>query len=301
MLWLIVAIFSHFLFAIVVLVDKYLLVGLLPSPRIYAFYVGALGILALALFPFGFFVPSPEIIIFAVLAGSFHIVGVIVYFSGLKRFEASRVVPAIGGFSPLFILGLTYLFLGERTALSLPDLTAFLLLIAGSILISWEKSKNITLKTLSISALAALLFSFYFVLAKIVYLAHPFISGFIWSRVGAFLVAAALLFFKDVRQELFMKQKTFDFKTWKVLLPNQIASSGAYLSQNWAIALAGVSYIAFIQALTGIQYAILLIFALFFSVKLPQFIREEISRKILFQKISAILLIGLGLAFLVFK
>jgi len=49
--WLTLIILAYFLFAIVALGDKYLLKGP-PNPKIYTFYVGVLGILALFLIPF---------------------------------------------------------------------------------------------------------------------------------------------------------------------------------------------------------------------------------------------------------
>ena len=102
MLWLIIAILAYFILAIVALVDKYLLGGLMPSPKVYAFYVAAFGILALILIPFGFLIPAPLQILLALLAGIFHILAILVYYNGLKRFETSRIVPAIGGLLPTF-------------------------------------------------------------------------------------------------------------------------------------------------------------------------------------------------------
>ncbi|MBU4481085.1 EamA family transporter [Patescibacteria group bacterium] len=298
MLWLIVAISSYFLFAAVALVDKYLLGGLIPSPKVYVFYVGIFGILALVLIPFGFLIPAPSQILLALSVGAFHILGVFAYFNGLKNFEASRVIPAIGGLAPLFTLGLTYLLLGENETLSFIEITAFILLILGSILISWEKSKNITLKSLQISALAAFLFSLYYVLAKLVYLEQPFISGFIWTRLGAFLIAIIFLFSKEVQEEIFVKRKTFKLKTWGIFLPNVAAAGGAFFLQNWAIALAGVTYVAVISALIGVQYVFLLFFAIVISLKFPKVLKEDISKKTIFQKTFAVLLLGAGLAIL---
>ena len=301
MLWLTVAISAYFLFAVVGLVDKYLLGDLIPSPKVYAFYTGVLGILVLILIPFGFFTPEPSQIGLALLAGVFHILGILAYFYGLKNFEASRVISAIGGLAPLFTFGLIYLLFEGKETLSLIGMAAFILLILGSIFISWEKSKNITLNSLKYSALAALFFSLYYVLAKFVYLEQPFISGFIWTRFGAFLVAIILLFSKEVREELFIKQKTFNLKTWSILIPNEAAAAGAFVLQNWAIALAGIAYVAIFSALGGIQYVFVLIFAIILSLKLPKILKEEVSREILFQKIIAILLIGGGLVLLAFK
>ena len=68
--------------------------------------------------------------------------------------------------------------------------------------------------------------------------------------------------------------------------------------QNWAIFLAPLAFLAIINALQGVQYVFLLIFAVLLSLKFPQILKEEISREIIFQKVVAILLIGGGLVIL---
>ncbi|MBL7155316.1 MAG: hypothetical protein ISS88_02310, partial [Candidatus Portnoybacteria bacterium] len=50
----------------------------------------------------------------------------------------------------------------------------------------------------------------------------------------------------------------------------------------------------------GIQYAFLLIIALFLSKKFPQILKEQISQSAVLQKTMAILLIVLGLGILAF-
>jgi len=301
MTWLLVAILSYFLLAIVFLVDKYLLGGPIPSPKVYAFYVGMLGILILALAPFvGFFVPGPSQILLSLLAGALFIYALFWFYKALQLFEASRVVPAVGGILPLFTFGLIYLVsLGEEI-LSFSKMIASLLLISGSVLITLKKEKLVTQKSLRISAIAAFFLALYFVSAKYVYLALPFWPGFIWIRMGGVLMALLFfLFAKEIRKEIFEQKVSLKKKTAGVFLSNQALGAGANILQNWAIALAPLAFVAVISALQGVQYVFLLIFAVLLSLKSPQILKEEISRKILFQKVIAILLIAGGLTLLV--
>ena len=107
------------------------------------------------------------------------------------------------------------------------------------------------------------------------------------------------LFGKEILAEVFKKKEAVARKkTTVVFLLNQGAGAGGNILQNWAIALAPLAYVAFINALQGVQYAFLLILTIFFSLKLPRLFKEEISREIIFQKIIAILIIGGGLAIL---
>lgn len=305
MLWLIITICSYFLLAVVALVDKYLLGGALISPKMYAFYVGAGGILVLAFVPFGFFLPEPLIIIFALLAGIFHILGIFITFKAIQAFEVSRVIPAIGGFLPLFVFGLTYIFSIEKEMFSQFEILSFFLLILGSVIIAWEKSKKVSLKSLKMAVLAAFLLACFFVLTKFIYLSHPFISGLIWTRIGAFLAAIVFLFTREVREELFKKRETLEMKALGILIPNQVVAAGAFLLQSWAVALVPLSSLAFVNALEGTRYAFLLIFVIFLSLARPLWaketgLKEDVSRKVVLQKIIALLLIGGGLILLAF-
>jgi drug/metabolite transporter (DMT)-like permease len=298
MLWLTVAISAYLILAIVFLVDKYLLAGPIPNPRVYTFYIGSLGILVLILAPFvGFYVPELSQIVLSLLAGALFIYGIFWLNKALRLFEASRVIPAIGGILPIFSFLLIYIFSGGKEIFTLGEFLAFILLVFGSILIIYEKAK-ISSKSLRISVMAAFFLALSFVLAKYVYMAQPFWSGYIWIRIGGFLMAMSFLFAPEVRRELARTKINFPKKTAAIFLSNQAAGAGANILQNWAIALAPLICVAIINALQGVQYVFLLIFVTLLSLRFPQILKEEISRKILFQKILAILLIGGGLALL---
>jgi len=291
MLWLTPIILAYFLFAIVALGDKYLLKGP-PNPKIYAFYVGILGILSLFLIPFvGFSIPGILELIFCLLAGTIYIFALLGLYEGLEKFEASRIIPAIGGFSPIFILALTYSFSGGKEILGYRELLAFLFLLLGSVLVTIEPTKKISFKSLKISALTAFLLALTFVLTKYVYLMLPFWTGFIWIRISAFLIALFFILFREVRKEVFSAKSSFSKKTSAFFIFNQGVGAGAFVLQNWAIALAGFAYLSIIGALQGIQYVFLFILA-------ALILKEGLSKKIILQKVIAILFIGLGLVFL---
>ncbi|MCX6759090.1 MAG: hypothetical protein NT012_00755 [Candidatus Nealsonbacteria bacterium] len=304
MSWLIITISFYFILAIVFLVDKYLLTSSIPNPKVYTFYVGALGILVLVFAPFvGFYIPTIPQIILAFSAGAIYIYALFWFYKSLQLFEASRVVPAIGGLTPLFTFALIYLFSRGREILSFLEIIAFIFLILGSVLINLKKEKLINIKSLKFSVLTAFLLSLSFVLIKYVYLVQPFWNGFIWRSVGGFLMAICFfVFFPEIKKEIFIKRREkFPKKTAIIFLTNQTAGAGAALLQNWAIFLVPLAYMPFINALQGVQYVFLLIFAIILSFKLPKILKEEISREIIFQKVAAILLIGAGLILIALK
>jgi len=302
MSWPLVAILSYFFAAVAVLIDKYLLVRPIPSPKVYSFYIGVLGILALILIPFiGFSIPDLGQILLSLASGALFIYSLFWYCSGLRLFEASRIVPAIGGLNPIFIFCLICLF--GKEIFGIKEGLAFILLIAGSIFITLQREKFITLKSLQISAIAAFLFSLAFFMAKFVYLVQPFWSGFIWMRIGGFLAGITLFFSKEVKEELFKKRVSFKKKTVGIFLFGQSLGAGSMILQNWAIALVPLSLLAFINALEGTKYVFLLIFTILLSLTQPFLakktgLKEEISKKVILQKILAIFLIGAGLSIL---
>lgn len=305
MLWLIVAITAYLILSLVSLGDKFLLVSHIPSPRVYTFYIGILQVFALALIPFiNFLVPSPFQIFLAIVSGACFLLGLFWFFKGLQIFEASRVVPAVGGALPLFIFFLVLLFSQGQDSLNAKEFLAFILLILGSIFITYNNgAKKISLKTLEYAGLAAGFLALYFVLAKHVYLEQSFWSGFIWIKLGGLLMSIIFLIFfgKEIKKEIFQNFKTpkkSSLTTTVFFFLNQLAGAAANILQNWAIALAPLTYVAIVSALQGVQYVFLLIFTIFLSLKFPQIFKEQISKKILLQKIVAIFLIGGGLAIL---
>jgi drug/metabolite transporter (DMT)-like permease len=294
MFWLIIAISAYFLFALASLGDKYLLIGP-PKPKVYAFYVGLLNITALLLIPFvGFYLPGFAQVGLSFLYGLIFILALLVLYYSLERFEVSRIIPALGAFLPIFTFLLAFFILGQEGFFTSQRFLSFSLLILGSIIISLEKSFKLSLKSIFFAGLAGFFLSLGFVLSKIVYSDLGFWPGFIWMRIGTFFFALFLILFKEVRKEIFKKKKSFTKKTGVIFILTQATGALAVILQSWSIALVDVIYISFISALQGLQYFFLFIFSLFFYKRL----KEKITKKIIFQKISAIILIIIGLTLL---
>lgn len=290
MSWLITILSAYLILAAVSLGDKYLLSGK-PEPKVYSFYVGLLGSLAFLLIPFvDFSVPGFNQIVLSLISGAFSIFALYFLFSGLKKFEASRVIPAIGGLVPVFTFLLTFVFFKEE----LKDIPAFILFVLGSVLITYNKKAKIPLKSLLVSSVAAIFFASHFILSKHIYLEQSFWSGFILMRAGAIIVSFFLVFTKEVRKEIFLRKPSFDKKTGSFFLLNQGAGAGAFVLQHFAVYLAAPVYLPIIAALQGTQYVFLFIFTILLSFKAPWIIKEETGKGILFQKALAIFLIILG-------
>jgi drug/metabolite transporter (DMT)-like permease len=301
MFWLLIAILSYFFFSLSSLGDRYLLVGP-PKAKTYAFYVSFLGILSLILVPFvNFSLPEINVIIFSFFTGLIFFLSLLFLYYGLERFEVSRIVPALGGFMPIFTFVLAFFMIGEEGFFSSwQNLLPFCLLILGSIIISLEKSAKFSFKALTVAALAGFFLSLYFVMSKLVYFDVSFWTGFILIRIGAFLASLFLFFSKEVRGEVFSLKKSFTQKTGLIFFLVQASGALAVILQNWSIALVNSLYLSFISAVQGIQYVFLFILTILFSLKSPDILKENLSAKTVLQKIFAIALIIIGLVLLAF-
>lgn len=300
MLWLTVAISSYLILAVVFLIDKYILTGPIPNPKVYAFYSGVLSVLVLLIIPFiDFYIPSNSQIIISLITGVIFIVGLVWFYKAIQFFETSRVVPAISGILPVFSFLLVYIFSSGKENLSLSEFVAFIMLILGSVLITAKKI-NFTFKSLLFSSIAAFVFALYFVLTKYVFLEQSFWNGLVWIRIGAIIAALFMLIFvREVKEEIVKKGKFIPQKAPLVVF-NQFLGAGGNLMLIWAIFLAPLVYVSIINALQGIQHVFLLMMTVFLSLKFPQILKEEVSKEVLLQKIAAILFIGAGLAILAF-
>lgn len=302
MSWLLIVIIAHVFSAGIFIVDKYLLKRGFPNPFSYAFYVGIFSFVILILAPFGFFLPQPNQIILSLSAGVIWLLATLIFYTALYKGEASRIVPTVGGFIPLFTLGLSFIFLGER--LSLKEIIAFCFLVSGGVLLSLLvsktetvfKSREIQLTKAFIPALgAALAFAVFFVITKSVFLKLGFVNGLIWTRLGATLGALFLLVPHPFRQMIFKKGKVIKPKAFGLFAFARGLGAVSGLLIYWAIFLGSVTLV---NSLQGVQYLFLLLLAFLLFRKIPS-LKEQFDRRVLVQKIIAIILIGIGLAILI--
>jgi len=297
MTWLIAIIIAYLLLAVVSLIDRYLLAGK-PDPKVYAFYVGLLSLLLVLVIPFiDFYIPSLYLIILSFLAGAVLIVALFSLYTALEKFEASRIITATGGLIPIFSFILVWAFPGGEKVLSFSVIISFLLLVLGSVIITWER-KALFGESLKLSALVAIFFALSMYLSKQVYNSMPFLNGLILIRIGSFLVALFFLISRETRQEIFQNQESFNKGTGALFMVNQAMGGAAVLLQNWSIALASVSFLPIIHALQGLEYGFIFILGVAFSSKFPRLLKSDLTKKVITKKFIGILLIGVGLAVL---
>jgi len=286
-----IAVVSYMLFAINGIIDKFLLTRAIKHPAAYAFFTGITGFLTWALIPFGLKFIGPVDLLIAIIGGASFIVAMVFLYMATRQTSISRLLPIEGGLVPIFTLAFAYLFLGER--LSAGQLFAFILLVAGAILISFKHDKTgWHSKALGNAVIAALFFALSFTLTKYIFDRTNFISGLVWTRLGFLAVSLSMLIPKKTRKHIFQAPKEAGKGNIYLYYGARVSGGLAGLLQNYAISIGSVTLV---NAMQGTQYAFLLAMTIFLSKYFPKILKENINATVLVQKITAIILISFGL------
>ncbi|MGI6335237.1 MAG: EamA family transporter [Minisyncoccales bacterium] len=294
MLWILVITLAYLCFALSSLGDRIILSGH-SRPNSYTFFVGILSAAVILLIPFiGISVPQGILWLWIILAALFNILGIYTMFSALNVFDVSKIIPTIGALQPIFVVIFSFLILGED-AMGSRQILAFVILLLGSVLISIEKNYRVTRRSLKLSFFAALFFSLEMIFAKIVYLDLAFSDGFIWMKIFGLVFVMSFLFNKTFRRDIFKVDQKLDKKNSIIFFLGQGFGGLANILQGWAISLVPLAYLGIMNAMKGLQYVFLFIFALIISAAFPKLLNEKTSKTIIIQRIIAIILIVIGL------
>lgn len=309
MSWVYVALAAYLLLAVANLLDKFLVDNVLKNSKAYAFVACFLGSVIFLLAPWFLKWPGWSLFFYNLVTGGIFAVALWLLYEALRRGEASRILVFVGGATPVFSIILSIIFFKEHfTAnqwLGVVCLLAGVFIIAflpvhrsylARILNKLKLTQEIKKGGLWIAGFSALAYSLYFVGTKYAYLEQPFLSAFIWNRLGAALFVLLFLIKKADRQaisEIFKKSSPRQNKL--LVIFNQGIGSFGFILQNYAVFLGSV---ALVNALQGAQYAFLLVISTLLALMAPRLLKETFSLRITLQKLAAVLIISLGLYFL---
>jgi drug/metabolite transporter (DMT)-like permease len=219
-------------------------------------------------------------------------------FLALRIGEVSRVGISLGGLVPFFTLFFVYIGTGDVP--TPPQFIAFMLLIAGSFIIIFERLAKLVhnLKKLGLVLASSFLFGLYFTLAKFLFDAQPFITAFIFIKIGGALFALLFLLSPSVRRMIFKHKKSLPKKTGGIFVAKNVAGGRGALLLHLAISTARFGEIALINALQGVQFAIVFLIAVILTRKFPGIVKEEISGAALTVKVVGTGLIVAGVVML---
>jgi len=307
--WLFIALSAYLFLAIANLLDKFLVDNVLKSSKAYAFIVCVLGLAVMLVAPWFLKWPGFPWMVFNLLAGVIFAGALWALYEALRKGEAARVLVFIGGLTPVFSIIFTILFFKEVYSfnqwLGMGALLVGVLLIAllpqsrsflARLVAKLGFKQKVNRRGLMIALLSAFLYSLYFVSTKHAYNYQPFLSVFLWTRLGAALLVITFLFKKIDRQVILaMFKKSSPTKKRGLVIFNQALGSSGFILQNYAVFLGPV---AIVNALQGFQYAFILVISAVLAIVAPKNWKENFSWQIILQKITAVTLIGIGLYFI---
>ncbi|MBS7625898.1 DMT family transporter [Candidatus Bathyarchaeota archaeon] len=144
--FMVYAIASGFFFAIFTFLAKYIISNRM---RNFVSFVYMQGILIIGIFTFltyifapkEVFVPPVAVFPYAIISGGTSIIAYLLMYYGLTRYDASSALPIIG-VKPVFVIPLSYVFLGEYYGV---DVTFWILVaMLGAVMTSWDDDMQIT-------------------------------------------------------------------------------------------------------------------------------------------------------------
>ena len=247
------------------------------------------------LVPFSGYIINTFHLFIALVAGFAFALALWAMYIGFQKSEVSHSGPLVGATTPFFVLILSLVFLGER--LGYIQILGICVLIAGSLLISMEKSKghNGWHRGMLWIVLSGLLYAISHVASKYIYDIYGFYTGLVWTRgfmglFGLLLLFSPYLWKKDNCKSKDKKNKKSQFL---LVMSTRIFAIIAVLLIQYGIAVGSVTIV---NALAGVQFAFLILLVALLTKFLPRFFKEKFVRGELKTEILAVVIIAIGLA-----
>ena len=289
MLWPILVLISAFIYSLVNIIDKVAISKEFKDPILATFIYGVIALISFG--SIGFFVDvgvSYLVLILSLLTGVLSCGGVYLYYYILKKVEVSSFMPLLS-VSPIFVLILAFIFLGER--LSAMNYIGIAVLIGGAIMISLNEHKlklgfnKLFLLTFGV----ILIFAVGAVLIKFLTFSASVWQILFWGGIGSGIITLPLILFPHPHIRKRAKKGVEH-----LILSNFLTVVGAAFV-FFAISLGPVSLVS---ALGRVKLLFVLFEASLLSIFYPKILKEKVSKKVFFEKLFAIIVIIIG-AFLI--
>jgi len=219
------------------------------------------------------------------LASLTYILGNLFYFYALKGDEPSKIVPLFS-LSLVFLAILSALFLGE--IFNPKTYFGIFIIIVGSITITYRHKITdvFTSRSFWLMIMSCFCFAVTYVVNKYLLFSYNYWQVFGIQRIlfGFLGLLLIIFFFSEIKQTYQQIKKKYLFLSGATELLNVVAVLlFTIATAYWYVTLA--------ETVVSVHYIFIFFWALLISRFKPSLFYEEISRKIIFQKIIAIVLI----------
>ncbi len=292
--WIIFALLTPAMFGISNFIDKFLVEKRIKNPLLITLFMGVIS------FFLGIFIvitrgfpmlPQTEFVLI-IISGILLNFYLLPYFKALSLDDASRIVPFFS-FIPIFILILSYLFLGDR--LTTRELIGFAIVIFGGFILGAEKIHKGIFKprnSLWFMIGSSFMYAIATILFKFVLVKEGLLTTFGYQSIGIGIGAFLMLLYTPLRSIFISEAKKFKVDTWSLMSLNETIAVGAEFSYAYAILLAPV---ALVSVVGSVQPFFVLIYGLILSIFFPHIVKEEIDKATIGTKAFSILLIFIGI------
>lgn len=303
--WFFIALGAPFLWAIVNIIDNYLVSkfshkeiekssgGLVLFSSLIGLFI-AVGVLISVpnIFSIPFF---DKLLLF--IAGIFTVVWIILYLFALELEDVSNVVPWFLTV-PVFGYILGYVFLGEQLKQTQAIGSAAVLLGLILLSVSWNtQNKKINTKAIVYMFLSSLLIAISGVIFKYVTIGNNFWVSSFWEYLGLGVSGLFIyLFIPKYRNDFYFMNKTGGKKIFLLNILSEFMTISGNLLTNFSLLLAPVVMVYLVGAFQPVMVLFLTIVGTIFF---PHIIKENISYRNIIPKIIAILFMIFG-TFLLF-
>lgn len=257
----------------------------------YVFWIAIMSSFGFVFFFFGFTLPSIGTIGLSVLAALSFLLMLICYYKVLSIGEATEAVPVVGGFAPLatFLAGSIL----EFTPMNAAEAAGFTLLITGGFILFFSDRSKLT-KIIPWTLVASALTGSTNILEKIVFQnTANFATGYALMKTATLIIGVSMLAVPYLRKNIFTESKdTARGRRILYFVNRAIAGTGSLLI-FYAIKLE--KHPAIVESINGARYIIVFILAYALTRIRPDLLTETIKGWRAFSKITATLLILLGL------
>jgi drug/metabolite transporter (DMT)-like permease len=240
---------------------------------------------------------NPISVIVIAVNGAILVAAFIPYLYALENEEASWA-SSIYQLIPVFGYVLALIFLNE--SLTAMQILASLLVVCGAIAISLDLSQKIKLKAkpFLLMVLSSFMIAVNALVFKIIALDQNFWGTAFWEYIGGAIFGLLLFALIPIYRRQFIatinKARTV---VLTVALVSELLNIAAKLAANFASLLAPL---ALVWVVNGFQPLIVFVYGVIMTLFLPRFGKENLSRKIIVQKLSAMLVMLAGI-YLLFR
>ena len=299
------AIFASFLWSVTNHIDKFMITGIEESKNsikillIFSTFVAGIVLTPIWLILSHFTVSISFVSLFSVLSASLiYIIATVFYFKAIEKNDASLVV-VMFQMIPVFSYILALILFKEN--LTIRQIVGSIIIILSAIIISFdfnEKNNRKKFKALLLMILSSLCYSIYFILFDIGIRNSAYYSCAFWYQIGFLIMGIVLLLLRSFRIP-FVNAIKKNGKRYLILnTTNEVINLIANLLVNYANLLIPI---ALVNVLSGFQGAFAFILGIIGTLLLPKYIKEDLSKRVVIQKIVCIILGIIGLIILVYK